>query len=295
MENVTSVDKLEKKYDKSSYMQQYGGSVVAAFFILLSLGLISTFLSIKANAAPIRANWDLYKCNPMYIPFAGIIHNKSLNEIPEFTAQNFAGCSNFILEDIVVDFTAPLQFLTGNILLVFRAVADGVNAFNAELRKIMKKLESLGNLLINKLLAFAVPLQKILFKIVDIFDRLTATITTGLLSVLGINLGFASWVKNLISIFIIVFTISAYYIMQLWFIPFTWIPAAIATVIWVAFFVYFAIVAGWVEHIFRLTKASMPSTPGKPECFDENTLIKTINGYKKIKNLSLNDKLTKKM
>ena len=66
--------------------------------------------------------------------------------------------------------------------MVFRAVADGVNAFNAELRKIMKKLESLGNLLINKLLAFAAPLQKILFKIVDIFDRLTATITTGLLA-----------------------------------------------------------------------------------------------------------------
>ena len=27
-----------------------------------------------------------------------------------------AGCSNFILEDIAVDFTAPLQFLTGNII-----------------------------------------------------------------------------------------------------------------------------------------------------------------------------------
>ena len=138
MEKVTSVDKLEK-YDKLGYMQQYGGSVITAFLILISLGLITIFLNLKANAAPIRANWDLYKCNPMYIPFAGIIHNKSLNEIPEFTAQNFAGCSNFILEDIVVDFTAPLQFLTGNILLVFRAVADGVNAFNAELRKEIKK------------------------------------------------------------------------------------------------------------------------------------------------------------
>ena len=31
MENVTSVDKLEKKYDKSGYMQQYGGSVISHF------------------------------------------------------------------------------------------------------------------------------------------------------------------------------------------------------------------------------------------------------------------------
>lgn len=293
MENVTSVDKLEKKYDKSGYMQQYGGSVVSAFLILLTIGLITTFLTIKANAAPIRKNWDLHKCNPMYIPFAGIIHNKSLNEIPEFTAQNFSGCSNFILEDIVVDFTKPLQFLTGNILLIFKTVADSVNAFSAELRKLMKKLESLGNLLLNKLLSFVVPLQKILFKVVDIFDRLTATITTGLLAVLGINLGFTAWIKNLIKIFILVFIASAYLVYLLWLIPFTWIPAGIATVIWISFFVYFAVVVGWVEHIFRLTKASMPSAPGKPECFDENTIIKTLNGEKKIKDLILNDKLNK--
>ena len=67
--------------------------------------------------------------------------NKSLNEIPEFTAKNFSECSNFILEDIVIDFTAPLQFLTGNILLVFQTVAKGVNAFTAEINKLMKKTE----------------------------------------------------------------------------------------------------------------------------------------------------------
>tara|TARA_B100001093_G_scaffold344142_1_gene328929 strand:+ start:3305 stop:4861 length:1557 start_codon:yes stop_codon:yes gene_type:complete len=289
MENVvTSVDKLEKKYDRSSYMQQYGGSVISAFIILVSLGLISAYLNIKAAKEPIKKNWEFYKCNPMYIPFAGIIHDDL-----DYTAQNFSECSNIILSDVALDFTQPLQFLTSNILLIFKGAADGVNALNNELKKIMNNLLNVLRDILNKFAGFIVPLQKLLFKIVDTFKRLTAIVSTSILTVLGINLGFASWIKNLISIFIGVFIASAAIIVVLWFIPFTWIPAGIATVIWTSFFVLFAVIAGWVEHIFKLTKASMPSAPGKPKCFDENTIIKTINGEKKIKDLILNDALNK--
>ena len=110
----------------------------------------------------------------------------------------------------------------------------------------MKKLESLGNTLLNKLLSFIVPLQKILFKVVDTFDRLTATITTGLLAVLGINLGFASWIKNLISIFILVFIASAYLIYLRGLYLLHGYPQ-VSLLLYGYLFVYFAVVVGWVN------------------------------------------------
>ena len=50
MENVTSVDKIEKKYDKSGFLVKYGGSITMAFILLSSFGLITSYLCIKVYA-----------------------------------------------------------------------------------------------------------------------------------------------------------------------------------------------------------------------------------------------------
>ena len=36
--DINKAEELEKKYDKSGYMQQYGGSVILAFLILIIIG-----------------------------------------------------------------------------------------------------------------------------------------------------------------------------------------------------------------------------------------------------------------
>jgi len=293
MENVTSIDKIEKKYDKSGFFVKYGGSIAGATLLIGGWSLLLTFLCIKVYSKPIKANWAKYKCNPLIIPFAGIIQEKGPAEAPIYASQNFTECTNNILEKIVIGATKPVYKIVDNIVLIFKLIADNVQKMRITIFKLFKQLLGLSSWLQNKIISVIIPFQKLLLKLKDTLQKVGATISSSLLAVLGINLAFTSWLKTLITLFIIIFTLSAMYIINMWLIPFTWIPAAIYTVIWITFFTYFAIVAGWVGHIFKLTNASMPSSPGKPSCFDENTIIHTTDGYKKIKDIVCGDNLGK--
>ena len=263
MENVTSIDKIEKKYDKSGFFVKYGGSIAGATLLIGGWSLLLTFLCIKVYSKPIKANWAKYKCNPLIIPFAGIIQEKGPAEAPIYASQNFTECTNNILEKIVIGATKPVYKIVDNIVLIFKLIADNVQKMRITIFKLFKQLLGLSSWLQNKIISVIIPFQKLLLKLKDTLQKVGATISSSLLAVLGINLAFTSWLKTLITLFIIIFTLSAMYIINMWLIPFTWIPAAIYTVIWITFFTYFAIVAGWVGHIFKLTNASMPSSPGK--------------------------------
>jgi hypothetical protein len=293
MENVTSVDKIEKKYDKSGFLVKYGGSITAAIILLSSFGLIITYLCIKVYAKPIKDDWEKYKCNPLILPFAGLIQDKPVGEVSIYTAENFSECANSILEQIVITFTKPVYQILDNIVLTFNRIAEGVQKLRNDFFKLFKKLQGLSSYIQNKILSVIIPFQKLLIKLKDTLSRVAATVSASFMAILGINLAFGSWLKSVITTFIIIFVMSAMYLIYLWIIPFTWIPAAIGTAIWVTFFTFFAIVAGWVGYIYKQQQASMPAVPGKPACFDENTIIKTINGDKKMKDIKLNDRLGK--
>ena len=293
MENVTSVDKIEKKYDKSGFLVKYGGSITMALLILGFFGAATSYLCIKVYAQPIKDDWAKYKCNPLILPFAGIIQDKPPGEVPLYTSQNFTECANDILEQIVITFTKPVYETLDGIVLAFNKIAEGVQKLRDEFFKLFEKLMSLTSYIQNKIISVIIPFQKLLIKLKDTLSRVAATVSASFMAILGINLAFGSWIKTVITVFIVVFTLSALYIVYLWIIPFTWIPAAIATAIWVTFFTFFAIVAGWVGYIYKQQQASMPAVPGKPACFDEDTLIKTTNGNKKIKDLKLNERLGK--
>ncbi len=293
MENVTSVDKIEKKYDKSGFLVKYGGSITMAFILLSTFSLIISYLCIKVYAKPIKDDWAKYKCNPLVLPFAGIIQDLPPGKVATYTAENFSECANTILEKIVITFTKPVYQILDNIVATFKMVADAVQKLRDTFFKLFKKLMSLSSYIQSKIISVIIPFQKLLIKLKDTLSRVAATVSASFMAILGINLAFGSWLKTMITIFIVVFTLSAMYIVYLWIIPFTWIPAAIYTVIWVTFFTFFAIVAGWVGYIYKQQQASMPAVPGKPACFDEDTLIKTINGNKKIKDLILNERLGK--
>ena len=98
MDNVQ--DRIEKLYERTGYMQKYGGSVFFTLVVLGSYAVAMSYLKVMAHLRQIRGNWVKDRCNPQYIPFAGVIQGKEGEEALEFTGENFTGCTQTILRDI---------------------------------------------------------------------------------------------------------------------------------------------------------------------------------------------------
>lgn len=105
----TIIDTINKIYQKNTYLERYGGSLVFSIFAVLCVALYFTYMHIENNAAAIRNHWPKHKCNPLYMPFAGLIMNpKNMSKL-DFSIQNFSDCSQIIMKDIMQVVLAPIE------------------------------------------------------------------------------------------------------------------------------------------------------------------------------------------
>ncbi len=105
----TIIDTINKIYQKNTYLERYGGSLVFSIFAVLCVALYFTYMHIQNNAAAIRNHWPKHKCNPLYMPFAGLIMNPTNMSKLDFSIQNFSDCSQIIMKDIMQVVLAPIE------------------------------------------------------------------------------------------------------------------------------------------------------------------------------------------
>jgi hypothetical protein len=96
----TIIDTINKIYKKNTYLERYGGSVIFSICSVLCVALYFTYMHLQNNAAVIRNHWPKHKCNPLYMPFAGIIMNPTNMSKMDFSIQNFSECSEFFFQKI---------------------------------------------------------------------------------------------------------------------------------------------------------------------------------------------------
>ena len=102
-------NKINDIYLKKSYLERYGGSVIFSIFAIILVGFYFIYLSIKNDKEIVKKDWSVNKCNPKYMPFAGmIIEPKDMSNM-EYTIKNFSECSETILKDIIQIGFAPIQ------------------------------------------------------------------------------------------------------------------------------------------------------------------------------------------
>lgn len=107
--NTPLTKALNKLYEKTSYLDRYGGSVVLAIFTIIGVFMFFTYYYLKNNADIIKNNWQKNRCNPLYIPFAGIIIDPKNMTKEEYATNNFFHCFGVLLKEIVEAALAPIQ------------------------------------------------------------------------------------------------------------------------------------------------------------------------------------------
>ncbi len=101
--DIIQENKINKLYEKLTYFDQYGLSVI--IFILLTIVLIIVYFYsiVMLQIQPIKNDWQQQRCNPKVIPFAGLINKPNDKSISEFTQENFIYCTQNILTNMVIN------------------------------------------------------------------------------------------------------------------------------------------------------------------------------------------------
>jgi hypothetical protein len=125
--NTPLADAVNKLYEKTTYLDRYGGSLVFAIFTIIGVCMFFTYYYLKNNSDVIKNNWQQNRCNPLYIPFAGLIINPKNMSRSEYATNNFFHCFGVILKDVVEAALAPIQAAS---LLISASVSLIVGTMN---------------------------------------------------------------------------------------------------------------------------------------------------------------------
>ena len=285
-----------KLHEKRTYLDKYGGSVVATGLTLFAFFLLFSYLYIQGQAAPIKANWSVKKCHPMVVPFAGIINKPDGMSTLEFTAFNFQSCMQGILATIIGHFTAPFYYITTTMTKFVHGLQYAVEVIRSTIRRLKDVMMTLFRHFIESANRAFMPVVLMLGKMQDTFKKMKTIFVNVFYMILGMYLTLKSYLANFLTLVIIALVIAVASIIALWLIPFTWPVAIASTAFFLLVSIPLAIIAGWTKHVLDITSRGVPEPPGKPKppwpfCFDENTIIKTKNGDVYIKNIKTGDVL----
>lgn len=193
---------------------------VLAVFGLMAVKFMDDF-------AEIRDNWSKYRCNPLYMPFAGLVQ-------PEVGASgNFNQCMGMMSKNILKVPMDSIQTYVTAFKNTLSAVSDKLNIFRDLRVKLAGVLMSLANMVMGKLSGMVGGLTHTLIKVKDIMARIAGTGYIGMLFSYTMFLSLKGFWK--LSISILQAFIIATMAIGIALLLFTFIPFGLATTLMALF------------------------------------------------------------
>jgi len=282
-------DNIKKIYEKAGYLDKYGGSVIACVLLLLAFFCVFSYLYVMNHIKPIKSNWVNERCKPQVLPFAGLINTPPGESKIKFTADNFAACTTTILASVVSFFLKPVYFVTSIVVNLFGELGKAVNAVRGIMAYIRTQIDAISKQILLRIFGTLVPIQKALIKMKDLFGKIQGVMVSTLFTAMGSYMALKSFIGAFMELLIIILVTAAAAIVALWILPFTWPAAAAGTVFFLLISIPLGIIVGWMVHILNLTTSN--SVPGKPGCFDSDTIFDMLHEKKKISEIEVGEKL----
>lgn len=139
--NNPLTEALNKLYEKTTYLDKYGGSFVLAVFTIIGTSMYFTYMYLKNNSDVIKNKWQENRCSPLYMPFAGFIMNPKNMSKNEFATNNFFECFGVLLKEIVEAALAPIQAAS---LLIAATTSLIVGTMNSLMMAILYLRDAIG-------------------------------------------------------------------------------------------------------------------------------------------------------
>lgn len=276
-------------YGKTGFLDKYGGSLWVTVILGMIFFLIYSYYQIYNNLQPIKADWINQRCNPSVMPFAGLINPPDPKKMSafDFTAQNFTGCIQTILSDIIGTFLAPFYYLVSSFTKIVTVLSEAVQEIRKLFNSIRKASTSVSKEVMERILSVMIPIQFIIIKVRDTMNKTQGVMLSGIYMLFGVYQTLIASLGAIMKIVASILISIAAIMIVLYFIPFgLGIPFAIPLLI----IFIMTLVPGIMIYIIQvmILKQSAASLHHIPTCFVGDTLLTLYNGEKiKIKDVEV--------
>jgi hypothetical protein len=287
MDNTKGIQNIEKMYEKLTYFDQYGGSVLLFIITTILLIILVSYCFTMINVQPIIDDWSNQRCKPYIIPFAGWVTKPDGTTSVDYTLTNFTYCTQNILSGITGTMVEPITFVVNTIKGVLDTIKEAIDSIRAMIDKIRVFFKTMAQELMGRIMNMMIPLQKIIISMKDFLAKIQGSMTAGLFTLFGAYYTLKSLMGAIAQFIITILIALAIMIAVLWIIPFTWGVAAANTVIFIAIAIPMSLILVFMLDVLKVqTSLSIP----KVKCFDKNTLITMNDGtVKKIIDVNVGD------
>jgi hypothetical protein len=191
---------MEALYQNRGYFELYGGDVVISLGIgAVTLGIVS-YATYQSLLLQIRANWNESKCNPIYMPFAGLIMPKPGVSTMDNTIDNFSYC---IKQDASMVFNIamlPFEFCLYLVIEFMDTVLEAIMTFMKLMQWLKDQLGEMVASLYNQLMYFIIPLIEIVIHVRDGLSKVNGIALTSLFITMSVYNTTISGVINIMNI-----------------------------------------------------------------------------------------------
>ena len=295
---------LDKYATKNTYMSKYGGSVIITILTLLTFVVAFGYNHYQAQLKFLRKNWNNVKCNPLIIPFAGIINAPEGESQMNYTEKNLNECMYNVMEDIVEVEKATQSAAQTIASETINGIEEAMNAARSLISEIRSSVSKVFSGIFSKIHNTMIPIQNIMIKSQNNLNNSQAILSTAMYTGVGSILSFRSFLaafSTIVIMFILLLSTGVFPVeiatgSGLSMIPFVgWalaIPFFAAAAVTIGLVI--AIVAIFVPFNTTLQQilTNTQRIKSSSYCFDEDTEILLNSGEKKkIKDLIIGEEL----
>ena len=253
---------LYKNKTHDDYVYDVGWTAILIFMYCCA----RAYLNIRANAKVINNNWVKYRCNPAYMPFAGMIMkpNGSFNDQIKYANVNFEYCTQQMLKDISSGFIEPIYYAQSVVTSILHGIANALNDMRMLINNIRTAMSSIIADIMGRILNVMQPVVMMIISARDMMGKIQGIMTTALYTLYGTYATILSGLRSIFEILVIILIAMAAAIVLLWiavgiaaaFGPFGIIPMMISTAaatVMTAIFIGIAIPLGIIANFLAET------------------------------------------
>ncbi len=279
---------INETYDKLSYFDLYGNSVIIFIFLTLFVFIVFSYCKVMQTTETIAEDWANQRCKPQNMLFAGLITHPEGTSAFQYTSDNFQFCIQNILSNISGYALQPFQTMIKSLTHIFQEIANSIQQSRGLINKIRDNINIFAQDIMSRILNIMIPIQKMVIALMDTFQKIQGTMTAGLYTMLGSYYTLQALMGAILELIIKMLVTLVIIIVGLWILPFTWPAAASMTSVFLAISIPLSIIVYFMTEVLHIKTSGIP----KLRCFDELTPILLQNGNKiYIKDIHVGDKL----
>jgi hypothetical protein len=195
------MDVITNLYNNRGYLDIHGSDVVITICLITVTTVITGYTNYQSMLLAIRADWDVYRCNPLIMPFTGIVMPVEGKSGSSITMENFNYC---LKKDTAISLSIavmPIEFLLYTTVEFLDGIQKGIDVSMSITEWILNKVLEEKNKVVNQIKKFIVPLREMLTYIRDSIAKSNAVLTTALFVAVNMYNLIVSGVINLLKAF----------------------------------------------------------------------------------------------